>query len=121
MGKIRKNIIIYSSKKYNPDRIQTLTENYIRTKDDAVFEYLLFSQLAQIVSVQLGKNYASQKRNWEDLKQETLFYLWEKRELVFKTNAEVYVRYYWLTIRRFLRELQDKKNREIITISLDRY
>lgn len=100
---------------YNKEKINKLAERYINTEDEGIFGELL-QELIKVIDVQLGKNYASIRENWDDLRQKVYLQLYKHKRKVISTVTKPYSRYYYFRIRdwlnRSIQEIKIKKEKE---------
>ena len=107
-------------RRFDVERINQLTQEYVETSDDSVFERLMLEELGPIIRVQLGKNYTSIRDFWEDMRQEVLMHLWKNRESVKTTKSKSCYRFYYQRIRHILNTIVINGNRDPTRVTLKR-
>lgn len=96
---------------YKKEEINRLANEFANGNDES-FNNLLTNHLTEIIGIQLAKNYKGYPY-WDDLKQEVLLYLWQKKESIRKSIKKSKMspsNYLWGFIRSRLKEIIDKIN-----------
>lgn len=64
---------------YKNDTINELAREYIKNRNDKIFEELLLTELSALIDSQLAQRYSSIKSFWGDMKQDVFEIMGEQR------------------------------------------
>ena len=92
---------------YDKVLIERLAQKYVKTTNEDVFNELL-GELEPLIQIQLGKNYSSVKREWDDMKQEVFITLWKNRSNLCFTTAKSLYQFLYNRISRILFRVAEK-------------
>jgi len=90
-----------SVKRINIKKINELTQKYVDTKDEKIWDDLI-SELYIIIDILLGKNYTRIKTLWDDMRQDVIINLWKNRRTVGDTCSHSFYNHYYNRIRKGL-------------------